>query len=61
VDGAIVGLFDALLTLRDEGRNITKLLVSVEMLAQVRMRSMHACSMPRTPRAGWRSMAARDA
>jgi hypothetical protein len=36
VDGAIMGLFDALLTLRDEGRNITKLLVSVEMLAQVR-------------------------
>lgn len=35
VDGAIMGLFDALLTLRDEGRNITKLLVSVEMLAQV--------------------------
>lgn len=35
VDGAIMGLFDALLTLRDEGRNITKLLVTVEMLAQV--------------------------
>ena len=31
-----MGLFDALLTLRDEGRNIAKLLVTVEMLAQVR-------------------------
>jgi hypothetical protein len=43
VDGAIMGLFDALLTLRDEGRNITKLLVSVEMLAQVRPQHSHAC------------------
>lgn len=36
VDGAIIGLFDALLTLKEEGKSISKLLLSVEMLAQVR-------------------------
>lgn len=38
-----MGLFDALLMLRDEGRNITKLLVSVEMLAQVTLLSCPPC------------------
>lgn len=35
VGGAIMGLFDALLTLKEEGKTISKLLLSVEMLAQV--------------------------
>eukprot|EP00892_Ulva_mutabilis_P004604 jgi/Ulvmu1/2515/UM138_0019.1 len=38
VDGAIMGLFDALLTLREEGKSISKLLLSVEMLAQANSR-----------------------
>lgn len=35
VNGAIMGLFNALLTLKEEGKNITKLISSVELLAQV--------------------------
>jgi hypothetical protein len=38
VDGAIIGLFNALLTLREEGKGITKMIASVEMLAQANSR-----------------------
>ena len=38
VDGAIMGLFNALLTLREEGKGINKMIASVEMLAQANSR-----------------------
>ena len=38
VDGAIMGLFNALLTLREEGKPISKMIASVEMLAQANSR-----------------------
>ena len=38
VDGAIMGLFNALLTLREEGKGINKMIASVEMLAHANSR-----------------------
>jgi hypothetical protein len=38
VNGAIMGLFNALLTLKEEGKPITKMIASVELLAQANSR-----------------------